>query len=214
MTTQPLRLVIFGATGGTGRHLVSLALEAGHDVTVFVRSPDKLGELAARVRVLTGDVTDLERVTQAVRDQDVVISAIGSPPGRKDRIRERGTRTLVQAMEATGVRRLVSLSTHGIRETADGLPFVMKWLVVPLYLKGVFADHDRQEQVVRDSSLDWTLVRPVHLNDKAPTGTVRHGFEPHDRDIGMKITRGDVARFMVEQATSEAYVRQAPTICN
>lgn len=214
MTTQPLRLVIFGATGGTGRHLVTLALDAGHDVTVFVRSPEKLGELAARVRVLTGDVTDEAAVTAAIADQDVVISAIGAPPSSKDRVRERGTRTIVRAMEATGVRRLVSLSTHGIRETADGLPLLMKWLVVPLYLKGVFTDHEHQEAVVRDSSLDWTLVRPTHLTNKAPTGTVRHGFEPHDRDIAMKITRGDVARFMVEQATSEAYVRQAPTICN
>jgi putative NADH-flavin reductase len=162
--------------------------------------------------VHVGDATDLVAVRRAVHGQDAVISALGAPPTSKARVRERGARALVSAMEAEGVRRLVMLSSHGILESADELPWSMRWLVVPLYLKRAFADHEAQETVVKGHpGLDWTLVRPPHLTDGKPTGTYRHGLGS-EVAASMRIPRADVAHFLLHQVPSRDYLHRTPVV--
>ena len=115
-------------------------------------------------------------------------------------------------MEKAGVSRLVCLSSLGVGDSRNNLPFFTRYIVVGIFLRHAFADHERQEVVVRESSLDWTIARPPHLNDGPHTGTYRHGFPPTDRTIQGMISRADVADFMVKQLTDAAYRRQAAGI--
>lgn len=210
---QTLRILILGATGGVGRHVAERALLAGHQVTVLVRDASRLTLAHPALTVRQGDALDAEAVRAVVRGQDAVISVLGAPALNTDRIRERGARVLADAMEAEGVRRLVMLSSHGIFETADELPWHMRWLVVPLYLKRAFADHEGQETVIKGTDLDWTLVRPPHLTDGPATGRFEHGLGA-DVARSMKIPRADVATFLLQQVSSDAYVRQTPVVAS
>lgn len=202
MSSTPLRLTLIGATGGTGSHVLQQALDAGHHVTALVRTPSKLGITQDRLTVVEGSVLDPSATERAVRGADAVICALGAPPSSRDRIRERGTKALVDAMAAAGTRRLVVQSSHGIGETAHELPWVMRWVIVPLYLKRAFADHEAQEAVVRASGLDWTLVRPPHLADTEPAPALAHGPDFDPARMTMSIARADVARFLLAQATA------------
>lgn len=209
---RPRRLALFGATGGTGRHLLEQALAAGWEVTVLARDPSRLDLSHPALTVETGDVLDAEAVRRVVDGAELVGSCLGAPPSSKARIRERGTRVLVDVMEDLGVERLVSLSSHGVGDSQAELPWFMRWLVLPLYLRGVFDDHAAQEEVVRASSLCWTLVRPPHLTDAPGTGAPRHGTELIPSGRTMKIPRADVAAFMLQALSEESYVRQTPVI--
>ena len=207
---NPSKILVFGATGGTGRHVIEHALAAGHHVTAFVRRAGALGPARPGLREVVGDVTEPAHVRQAVAGHDAVICAIGAPPSSRDKLRERGTRVIVGAMQQAGVRRLVCLSSHGIAESAQELPLLMRWVIVPLVLRRVFDDHEAQERVVHESGLDWTLVRPPHLSDRPGTGAIDHGL---GRVTSMKIPREDVARFLVAQVTDDTYVCATPFVC-
>lgn len=207
-----MKIVIFGATGGTGRAAVEQALAAGHTVTAFARTPSKLGLAHPALRTVQGDILDAEAVRVAVEGKDAVLCCVGAPPASQDRIRERGSAVLVAAMDAAGVSRLVSLSSHGIAESAVELPWYMRWLVVPLYLRRVFADHEAQEAVVRGSGLDWTLVRPPHLTDGQPAAKLYHGTGFDPQKARMSIARADVAAFMLAQLGVSTYQQQTVVV--
>lgn len=205
-----MKIAIFGATGGTGRELLRQALDRGHRVTAQARSPEKLDDLQGpSLEVIRGDVLDQGDVERAVAGQEAVVCAIGAGPQRTT-LREDGARNIVAAMERTGVRRLVCLSSLGVGESRANLPFFTRYVIVGIFLRHAFADHERQEAVIRKSSLDWTIVRPPHLKDGPRTGEYRHGFPPRDRRIQGWISRADVADFMLEQLTDGTYVHRAP----
>lgn len=205
-------ILLFGATGGTGRHLLTAALEAGHHVTALVRHADRVGVRHERLRVVVGDATDASWVDALVAGKDAVLSALGAPAVRRTRVREEATREQVAAMTRHGVRRLISLSSHGVGDSASTLPWLMRWVVVPFYLRGVFADHDAQEALVRASDLDWTLVRPTHLSDGPATGAYHVGFHELPRGSRVAVSRADVAAFMLGQLEDRTYLRQPVSI--
>ena len=207
-----MKLLVFGATGGTGRELVKQALEQGHEVTAYARSPDKLGDLThSSLRVVRGDVLDPAAVEKAVAGHGAVLCAVGAGAGRTT-LREEGTRNIVRAMQKAGVRRLVCQSSMGVGDSRANLGFLTKYVIVPVFLRHAFADHERQEAVVKESTLDWTIVRPPHLKDGPRTGTYRHGFPTTDTGIQGKISRADVADFMLKQLAENTYLRLAPGV--
>lgn len=207
-----MKLVVFGATGGTGRQLVDLALAQGHRVTAFARDPAKLDRPRPGLTVVPGDVTQAGAVSPAVEGQDAVLCAIGAPAWVRTTTRYEGTRRIVDAMESTGVRRLICQSTLGIGDSEDvRLPFYVKHLV-PLMLRHAFADHERQERVIMQSGLDWTIVRPATMTNGPSTGSYRHGFSAADRDLKIKISRADVAEFMLAQLSEDTYLRRTPAV--
>ena len=208
MSTSPLKIAVFGATGGTGSLVLEQALDAGHQVTALVRTPAKLTVSHPGLVVVQGSVFDRAAVEQTVRGAGAVICALGAPPRSKERLRERGTQVVVDAMVDAGVRRLVVQSSHGIAETSSELPWLMRWVIVPFYLKGVFADHERQEDVVRASDLEWTIVRPPHLSNKPPAAQVAYGPNHDPARMTMSIARADVARLMLEVASDPSHVRK------
>jgi putative NADH-flavin reductase len=136
-----------------------------------------------------------------------VVCAIGAGAGRTT-LREDGTRNIVRAMEKAGVRRLICQSSMGIGDSRANLGLLTKYLIVPVFLRHAFADHERQEAVVKESALDWTIVRPPHLTDGPHTGAYRHGFPATDTGIEGKISRADVADFMLKLLTDNAYLQR------
>jgi putative NADH-flavin reductase len=205
-----MKIIVFGATGKTGRQVVQQALAAGHDVTAFVRDPARLQLDDPRLRVAAGQVTvGQAAVTAAVDGHDAVISALGSSQTlrgmRSPMIMSQATPVIIQAMTETGVDRLVFLSSLGVGDSYAQAPPVLK-LIYKLFLGPVYADKAAGERLLRDSSLNWTLVYPVLLTNGPHTGSYRSG-ESLELTGMPRISRADVADFMVSQLSSPAYKR-------
>ncbi|SFD23607.1 Putative NADH-flavin reductase [Chitinophaga sp. CF118] len=210
-----MKLIIFGATGGTGRHLIEQALKQGHEVTAFIRDAAKLQVQHPNLRVSLGDVMNYSTVEPAVKGHDAVLSALGSPANKIGTIRSAGTQHIIRAMEKNGVRRFVCQTSLGYgdsRETLNRTPFYFKYFIVPFILKKGFADHALQEEYIRQSRLDWVIVRPGNLTDDAPTGKYRHGFPANDNKILVKVSRADVADFMLKQLSDNTYLHKTANI--
>jgi putative NADH-flavin reductase len=207
-----MKIIVFGSTGGTGRELVKQALDSGLEVTAFARTPAKLDDiLHNNLKTIEGDILDQDAVNAAIQGHDAVFCTIGVGAERTT-LREDGTRNIVQGMEEAGVQRLICQSTMGIGESRANLGFLTKFVIVPIFLRHAFADHEHQEAVVKKSNLDWIIVHPPHLSDGPRTGQYRHGFPTTDTSIQGKISRADVADFMLKQLTDDTYLRQMPGV--
>jgi putative NADH-flavin reductase len=207
-----MKLLVFGSTGGTGRELIIQALDQDHSVTAYARDPAKIEDLQhSRLTVVRGDVLDGAAVKSVVAGHEGILVTIGAGPKRTV-LREKGTRNIVEAMQSTGVKRLICQSSLGVGDSRANLPLFTKYIIVGLFLRHAFADHELQEAVVRESSLDWTIVRPPHLKDGPRTGVYLHGFSTTDRQIKGWISRADVADFMLKQLVDDTYLHQAPGV--
>ncbi|MBX2823378.1 MAG: SDR family oxidoreductase [Gammaproteobacteria bacterium] len=207
-----MRIAIFGATGSVGRHLVDQALQAGHEVTAFSRNPESLAVSHDRLRIVRGDVRLLADVNAAVEGQDAVFCTLGA--GRDGSLRSEGTRNIVDAMLAAGVRRFICQTTLGAGDSAGNLTFFWKYIMFGLLLRAAFADHERQEAIVRDSSLDWTIVRPGAFTDGPLTGQYRSGFSGSDKNLKLKISRADVAHFLLRVLDEKSGLHSAISVSN
>jgi putative NADH-flavin reductase len=204
-----MKIIIFGSTGKTGIELLRQALEKGHHVTAFARSPEKLADIGtSEIEVARGDVLDQQAVGKAISGQEAVISTIGAGSNRTT-LREDGTRNIVHAMEGSAVRRFISLSSMGVGDSWGNLGLFTKYVVVSIFLRHAFADHKKQEAVIKRCSLDWIIVRPPHLKDGPRTGIYKHGIPPTDRSLKGTISRADVADFMLKQLADDTYLRKA-----
>ena len=199
-----MRLTVFGAAGGTGKHAVNEALAAGHEVTVLVRDPQKLGASDPRVRVEVGDARDPEVVARAVAGAQGVISTIGGHGmGRSTAITDAMT-TIVAGLP--GGTRLLAVSTVGAGDSASQFPRAVR-MTVGVMLRNAIADHNGQERAIMASELDWTIARCVGLTDDPATGDVHVLTE--GKLGGSRIARADVARWLVANLDDATYSRQA-----
>jgi putative NADH-flavin reductase len=207
-----MKLTIFGATGTVGRQVVEQALQQGHQVTAFGRNPDRLNLHHPHLSRVQGDVMDFAAVQNAVQGQDAVVCVLGSGKTLTGTVRSEGTRHIIRAMEATGVRRLICQSTLGAGDSWGSLNFYWKYIMFGLILRNVFADHEKQEHYVRQSRLDWTIIRPGAFVEGDRTGQYRHGFPGTDKTSQLKISRADVADFILKQLADNAYLYQSPSL--
>lgn len=203
-----MNIIIFGATGSVGRHMVSQASAAGHKVTAFGRTAGKLAKDHPNLRTVAGDVLDPEAVAAAVKGHDAVVCAIGA--GRNGVVRARGTANIIEGMRRHGVRRLICQSTLGAGDSVVHLNFFWKYIMFGLLLRPAFADHAEQERLVMASGLDWTIVRPAAFTDGPATGAYKHGFSASEKRLTLKISRADVAAFMLAQLADDTYLRKTP----
>ena len=204
--TPPKRVLIVGATGGTGRQLVSQALERGYDVTALVRDRSRLAIEHARLTVVQGDVMKPGDADAAVRGQDAVVSALGHKRFfYPNRILSSGTRNVLAAMRTHGVRRFVCETSLGLGDSAGRMGLYYTLFVVPVILPFYFWDKARQERVIASSGVDWIIVRSAALTNGAPTGRARHGGAVGSYLWTRSVSRADVAAFMLDQLTSDAY---------
>ena len=206
----PKRVLIVGATGGTGRQLVARALELGHEVTALARDPSKLELRHPRLEVVQGDVLDPASLEAAVRGGDAVLSALGHKRYLgPSRILSDGTRNLLAAMEAHGVPRFVCETSLGIGSSAGRMGLYYTFLVIPLVVPFYFWDKTRQERAIAGSSAEWVIVRPGALTDGPRRGRLRHGSRIGSFLRTVRVSRADVAEFMLGQLESDAYLREA-----
>jgi len=207
-----MNLLIFGASGRTGREVVKQAVSQGHLVTAFVRDPAKLDIKQADLKVFQGDVTDYASVERAVIGQEAVLCALGSfTPTKRDPNLIDGVRKIIQAMEQAGVRRLIYLSFLGVRDGRQGLGPVVNYIVAPL-LYNPIADHEVKESLIRQSRLDWIIVRPSRLTNGRHTGVYHYGERIAARSLILTLSRADVADFMLKQVTDDTFVHKAPRV--
>jgi putative NADH-flavin reductase len=207
------KVVIFGAAGATGRELVTQALAQGHQVTAFVRTPSKLSLTHPALTMAQGNVADAAAVERALTARDAVLCTLGAAtPLRREMTLVTGVENIVNAMERSGPRRLIYLSFLGVRGGREQLNLLGKYLVAPLILRNVVADHEAKESIITRSSLDWTIVRPARLTNGPRTGVYRHGSDIRAASVVPMISRADVADFMLQQLDSRAYLREAPAV--
>ena len=194
-----MKVLVFGATGGTGREIVKQAREQGHEVTEFTRATH-------------GDVTtDRDAVANALRGQDAVISALGRGNSfRSEQLMSRAMDVILPAMQRAGVRRLIVTSAFGVGETFYEAPLIAK-IFFRLLLRHIYADKLIADDFVRRSGLDWTIVCPTKLTDGPRTGSYRAGEHLEMRGLP-KISRADAAEFIVRQLTDPTYLRKTVVI--
>jgi putative NADH-flavin reductase len=207
-----MRIVIFGATGKTGHHLVAQALSAGHEVRAFVRDASRLPMRHERLQIVEGDVLDTTSVEQAVSNVDAVLSALGHTKTSTNDVQKVGTENIVGAMKKSDVRRLISLTGAGVRDEKDEPKLVDKvfGLLLKLLQPAVLKDAEQHTQVIKASGLDWVIVRAPRLTDGPRTGEYRVGYV--GKSSGTKTSREDVAGFILQQLTDDEYLHQQPMI--
>ena len=219
-----MRLVIFGPTGGTGRRLVERAIAEGHDVTAFVRNPQRLTARHERLRIVVGDAFDQDSVGEAVAGNEAVICVLGSRkpsnplfphrPGDPHGVASAGSENIISAMKEHGLRRFVCQSAWGVGESKRDPDFAgaffMRVLVPPL-LRDEYADKEAQEKAIEASDLEWIIVRPMLLTNGPWTNDYRAGV---DLTPGWRpyISRADVADFLMRQLTDDTFLRNTPAI--
>ena len=208
-----MKIVVLGATGGTGLEIIRQSVEQGHSVTALVRSPERLRPFQDRITVRRGDLLNSADLQQAVEGQDAVLSAFGPRvPVKKSEahLLEQFAGALTKAMLHTNVRRVV----------VESVAFLFKdSLLPPAYLLGrllfprTVADASAMEQVFAESELDWTMVRPPELTEKPYTGKYRI-LEGHLPRFGFKISRADVADFMINVVANRSTIRKVIGLSN
>ncbi|WP_207425125.1 NAD(P)-dependent oxidoreductase [Pedobacter sp. SYSU D00535] len=205
-----MKVVIFGSTGSIGCHLTQQALDQGHTVTAFARSPEKLESLKApNLHLFTGDVLEPDAVSAAIEGQDVVLCALGA--GRRGKVRARGTEHIIKAMERHGVKRLICQTTLGCGESWGNLNFFWKRIMFGWFIKEAFQDHELQEKHIKQSNLEWTIIRPAAFTN-AFKRDYKHGFSTLEPSLSLKIGRADVADFMLQQIQQTEYLRKTPAL--
>ncbi len=208
-----MKVLIVGATGRTGRLLAQGALERGHEVTALARAPERLGELAARLHVVRGDVLDGGAVSDAIDGREAVLVALGVARRHKDpAVNALGTLNVIRSMQRYGVRRLVVLSAAGTRPGRDPeRSWLHERVVKPLFESAAFDDLRRMETSVRQSELDWTVVRAPALSDDPARGIYRVG-PGFSLPGGRRIARADAAAFMLDELERRDNVGHAVAI--
>lgn len=207
-----MRILIVGATGVTGQQLVKQALAQDHEVTALARNPDTVKTKHARLKIVGGDVLNANSLEVATVNQQAVVSAIGTKLSPKPTtLLSEGTKNLIQAMEKHQVRRFVCITGIGAGDSKGHGGFLYDKIILPFLLKNVYKDKDRQEVEISKSNLDWIIVRPAQLTNGPVEGKYRVLTDLTGVTVG-KISRADVAGFVLEQLSSDRYVRKTPLI--
>jgi len=209
-----MKIVIFGAAGATGRIVVERALAQGYEVTAFDRLTAPLTIQHPKLTLIQGDIFNLAQVEVAIAGQDAVISVLGVRPGVTSPVCSEGTKNIIAAMYKLGIKRFISQSAFAVA-ALDGewrevpyLPFILPFFPK---VKAMFADKVVQEQEILHSDLDWIIVRPAKLTD----GPGRGEYKVHDQLLmgpGAKISRADVADFLLKQVDDDTYMHKVPRL--
>ncbi len=209
-----MKLTIFGATGRMGQHLLRQALEAGYEVTVLVRDPGKIQVQNDRLRIVKGSLQEAACLNQVIAGAEVVLSALGPTNNQPTFEISQGMQGIIAAMKQNGVKRLILSAGAGVSDPGDA-PWLFNKLINVLLkstARYVYEDMHKTVALVRESRLDWTVVRVPMLTDTPATGQVRVGMV--GKGMGPRISRADMADFMLKQVDSREYVGKAPAISN
>lgn len=207
-----MNILIYGASGASGHELVKQALALGHNVTAFVRKPSKLKIKHDKLKVIQGDVINYQLVEDAVKGQDAVLSALGASSAFKfDQSVVDGVNNIIKAMETNGVRRFIYMSFVGVKESRKTAGFVIKY-IAPKLLSTEIAGHEAREKMIKESPLNWTIVRAPTLTNGKHIAQFRSGEDITTKGFTVMISRADVVDFMLQQLTHNNFLRKTPSV--
>ncbi len=210
-----MKVLIIGAGGKTGKLVVERALAAGHQVTALVHADEEHQEkehFPDAVDVIHGDARNPSRLDQVMTGQHAVIDAIGEhTPFRKTDLEASSAKVILDVMKRNNVKRLIVISVLGVGDSEDQATGFYHHLLMPFFLRGALPDKANMEAEIERSGLDFVIVRPPVLSDSDPTGNV---YVVPPGKLAHKITRADLAQFLVDQVNSDTYLGQEVTIAN
>lgn len=202
-----MKIAVFGASGRTGLLLVFQALNQGHEVTAYTRNARKITITHKNIKIIEGGLDDYQKIRETVSGQDVVICTLGIDKNRPSTVLSDATKLILRAMEETGVKRFICMSSAGVLGNDGGFWFGK--IIMPLFLKHVFEDKKRQIEAISASKADWVIIRPVGLTDSPKTGryAINEGLP-----TSKSIPRSDVADFMLKLIIDKKYDFKLPAI--
>ena len=202
-----MKIAVFGASGKTGILIVYQALNKGHQVTAFARQPSKVTIQHKNLRIIQGDIMETDKVKMAVEGQDAVLCALGVNKNKPSTLLSDGTKNILNAMESSGIKRFICMSSAGILGNDTGFWFGK--IIMPLFLRHVFADKLRQVRVIEESKADWVILRPTGLTDAPKTNTYKVNL---GNPTSGSIPRADVADFMLKLLNDKRYDGKMPAL--
>lgn len=205
-----MKITVFGATGGTGKHIIGQALEAGHEVKAFVRDTAKMGDNRENLEVVNGDILDSASVDKAIAGVDAVLLALGS----REAVLAKGTENIINSMKKHGARRVIVESSYSMSGSPEGTARLKAQGMTEEQLTGfqhILDDKTAQEKETRESGLDFVIVWPLALTDGEKTGKYREG-EKLDLKLEDHISRADVADFMLKQLADDKWLGKTVVI--
>ena len=207
-----MKLLIIGASRGVGKALMQEALEENHQVRVLARNPDKIESVDARLDLVQGDVRDLKSVTDAAQDMEIVCSCIGVPITFKavDLFSVAAT-NLVTVVEQKPTLKLIAVTGIGAGDSKGHGGFLYDRIFKPLFLKTIYEDKDREEEIIAASDIDWLIVRPAGLTNGSRTGNYRV-ITDLEGTVARRISRLDVADFILSQMLRPTQFGKTPLI--
>ena len=212
-----MRVVIFGATGFSGKAILAEALRQGHEVSILVRDASKIQQ-QQNLSIVEGHVLDAEAVSAILQGQEAVIQCLGiggTGDAKPNSFVSDATKIIVEAMQKQGVGRLIAMSNVGAGNSIAFLPWFFRKLILPNFmkwLKVIIDDKNIMEPVIMNSNLAWTIVRCPNIVDKARKGTCIATLD--GKGLSLSVTLGDMATFMVHQIIEKTFLHQAPSISN
>jgi putative NADH-flavin reductase len=212
MSERKRRVAVLGASGAVGRRIVDRLLVKGFDVACQTRTAEKLADLTGRVDIHEFDPRDASRLSPFVDGVDAVIFALGADRMGATTLFSETTAALIPAMKRQGVRRLIVITGVGAGDTRDHGGFIYDWIIFPLFTRKRYADKDKQEELIAASDLDWTIVRPAPFSERLATSDLRVHTTIAPATRLTRITRDEVAAFVVAELDSQEHLRQRPFI--
>jgi putative NADH-flavin reductase len=205
-----MKILVIGAGAGTGRLIVEQGVARGHEVTAFVRNPRQI--TSTGIRVVTGNARDGKAISSAVSGQDAVLNTIGTQtPWMRTGLEPVAGRVINEALIEWGVRRLIVATTMGVGDSSRHAHFYFRYIFAPTFLRGAVKDKEQMERELARTNLDWIVVRPAILTNDSRAGKVKV-LTTQTAAKARNIARADVAAFMLDQLSSEKYLRKAITI--
>ncbi|MPZ35091.1 MAG: NAD(P)H-binding protein [Rhodospirillales bacterium] len=203
-----MRVLLLGASGSVGRRILARGVERGHAIRAQTRDAARLADAAEGAEVVAADPTDAAALRTLVAGQQVVVIALGTAPARRTTLFSDVTARLIAAMQAEGVARLVAITGVGAGETRGHGGFLYDWIIYPLFTRQFYEDKDRQERLIRQSALDWVLVRPAPFKASAGATPFQAITEVKPDTCLSRITRDEVAIFVLDQLADDRYLHR------
>ncbi len=209
-----MKIAIFGGTGKTGKHLVQEALNAGHDVAVLARTPSKLGIEHPALQIVQGDLANVSAIENTIAGADVVMSVLGPTPKQAPFAISNGITHILTAMKKHGVNRLVISAGAGVGDPNDKPKFVdrLAKFAIKNLSKNAYEDMNRVVEIIKASNVQWTIIRVPMLTDQPKQNKIRMGYL--GGDVGIRLSRADMAEFMLHKGLDKAHLHKAPVISN
>ena len=206
-----MRLLVLGASGGVGSCVLEQAVARGHRLTAQTRNPDKL-KASGAVSVVVGAPTDEAFLRRHVFGHDAVVLCLGVDSIGRTTLFSESTKAVIAAMTAAGVRRLIAVTGVGAGDSRGHGGWFYNTVIYPLFTRNRYADKDRQEAIIEQSGLEWTIVRPAPFAAKAGTGALQAHTDIPDALQLTSVTRTEVASFILDSLESASFLRQKPFI--